>query len=128
MIGVVKVLVKVFLYLNGKFYGMVFCVLILNVFFVDLVVDVKCDVIVEVINDVFKIVVNGVLKGIVEFSEEFLVFIDFNINIYLVIIDGLFIMVMGDCKVKVFVWYDNEWGYFCRVVDFVMLVVEELVK
>ena len=99
-----------------------------NVSLVDLVVDVKRDVSVEVINDAFKTVANGALKGIVEFSEEPLVSIDFNTNTHSAIIDGLSTMVMGDRKVKVLAWYDNEWGYSRRVVDLVTLVVEELAK
>ena len=99
-----------------------------NVSLVDLVVDVKRDVTVEAINDAFKTVANGALKGIVEFSEEPLVSIDFNTNTHSAIIDGLSTMVMGDCKVKVLAWYDNEWGYSRRVVDLVTLVVEELAK
>lgn len=46
-------------------------------------------------------------------------FVDFNINLYLVIIDVKLIMVMLGNKVKVIVWYDNEWGYLNRVVDVV---------
>lgn len=99
-----------------------------NVSLVDLVVDVKRDVTVEAINDAFKNVANGALKGIVEFSEEPLVSIDFNTNTHSAIIDGLSTMVMGDRKVKVLAWYDNEWGYSRRVVDLVTLVVDELAK
>lgn len=99
-----------------------------NVSLVDLVVDVKRDVSVEAINDAFKTVANGALKGIVEFSEEPLVSIDFNTNTHSAIIDGLSTMVMKHRKVKVLAWYDNEWGYSRRVVDLVTLVVEELAK
>lgn len=99
-----------------------------NVSLVDLVVDVKRDVTVEDINEAFKTVANGALKGIVEFCEEPLVSIDFNTNTHSAIIDGLSTMVMGDRKVKVLAWYDNEWGYSRRVVDLVTLVVDELAK
>lgn len=99
-----------------------------NVSLVDLVVDVKRDVTVEDINEAFKTVANGALKGIVAFSEEPLVSIDFNTNTHSAIIDGLSTMVMGDRKVKVLAWYDNEWGYSRRVVDLVTLVVDELAK
>lgn len=63
-----------------------------------------------------------------EFSEEPLVSIDFNTNPHSAIIDGLSTMVMGERKVKVLAWYDNEWGYSRRVVDLVTLVVGELAK
>ncbi|KAB2398243.1 MULTISPECIES: glyceraldehyde-3-phosphate dehydrogenase [Bacillus cereus group] len=126
--GAAKALTKVLPHLNGKLHGMALRVPTPNVSLVDLVVDVKRDVTVEAINDAFKTVANGALKGIVEFSEEPLVSIDFNTNTHSAIIDGLSTMVMGDRKVKVLAWYDNEWGYSRRVVDLVTLVVEELAK
>ncbi|PFW58754.1 type I glyceraldehyde-3-phosphate dehydrogenase [Bacillus cereus] len=126
--GAAKALAKVLPHLNGKLHGMALRVPTPNVSLVDLVVDVKRDVTVEAINDAFKTVANGVLKGIVEFSEEPLVSIDFNTNTHSAIIDGLSTMVMGERKVKVLAWYDNEWGYSRRVVDLVTLVVDELAK
>ena len=126
--GAAKALAKVLPHLNGKLHGMALRVPTPNVSLVDLVVDVKRDVTVEAINEAFKTVANGSLKGIVEFSEEPLVSIDFNTNTHSAIIDGLSTMVMGDRKVKVLAWYDNEWGYSRRVVDLVTLVVEELAK
>ncbi|WP_000198963.1 glyceraldehyde-3-phosphate dehydrogenase, partial [Bacillus anthracis] len=124
--GAAKALAKVLPHLNGKLHGMALRVPTPNVSLVDLVVDVKRDVTVEAINDAFKTVANGALKGIVEFSEEPLVSIDFNTNTHSAIIDGLSTMVMGDRKVKVLAWYDNEWGYSRRVVDLVEKVVDEL--
>ncbi|MBJ8050871.1 glyceraldehyde-3-phosphate dehydrogenase [Bacillus cereus] len=126
--GAAKALAKVLPHLNGKLHGMALRVPTPNVSLVDLVVDVKRDVTVEDINEAFKNVANGALKGIVEFSEEPLVSIDFNTNTHSAIIDGLSTMVMGERKVKVLAWYDNEWGYSRRVVDLVTLVVDELAK
>ncbi|HDR7633603.1 glyceraldehyde-3-phosphate dehydrogenase [Bacillus cereus] len=126
--GAAKALAKVLPHLNGKLHGMALRVPTPNVSLVDLVVDVKRDVTVEGINEAFKNVANGALKGIVEFSEEPLVSIDFNTNTHSAIIDGLSTMVMGERKVKVLAWYDNEWGYSRRVVDLVTLVVDELAK
>lgn len=126
--GAAKALAKVLPHLDGKLHGMALRVPTPNVSLVDLVVDVKRDVTVEAINEAFNTVANGALKGIVEFSEEPLVSIDFNTNTHSAIIDGLSTMVMGDRKVKVLAWYDNEWGYSRRVVDLVTLVVEELAK
>lgn len=108
--GAAKALAKVLPHLNGKLHGMALRVPTPNVSLVDLVVDVKRDVSVEAINDAFKTVANGALKGIVEFSEEPLVSIDFNTNTHSAIIDGLSTMVMGDRKVKVLAWYDNGGG------------------
>ncbi|PFK35710.1 type I glyceraldehyde-3-phosphate dehydrogenase [Bacillus cereus] len=126
--GAAKALAKVLPHLNGKLHGMALRVPTPNVSLVDLVVDVKRDVTVEEINEAFKTVANGPLKGIVEFSEEPLVSIDFNTNTHSAIIDSLSTMVMGERKVKVLAWYDNEWGYSRRVVDLVNLVAAELTK
>ncbi|MEH6888662.1 glyceraldehyde-3-phosphate dehydrogenase [Bacillus sp. JJ864] len=126
--GAAKALAKVLPHLNGKLHGMALRVPTPNVSLVDLVVDVKRDVTVEEINEAFMNVANGALKGIVAFSDEPLVSIDFNTNTHSAIIDGLSTMVMGNRKVKVLAWYDNEWGYSRRVVDLVKLVVDQFVK
>lgn len=122
-IGVVKVVVLVLLEFKGKLNGGVVCVLIVNVFLVDLVVEFDKEVIVEEVNVVFKVVVEGELKGIFGYSEELLVFIDYNGCIVFFIIDVLFIMVMEGNMVKVFFWYDNEIGYFNCVVDLVVYMI-----
>ncbi|WP_459499166.1 glyceraldehyde-3-phosphate dehydrogenase [Bacillus sp. C1] len=126
--GAAKALAKVLPHLNGKLHGMALRVPTPNVSLVDLVVDVKRDVTVEDINEAFKTAATGAMNGIIEFSEEPLVSIDFNTNTHSAIIDGLSTMVMGERKVKVLAWYDNEWGYSRRVVDLVTLVVNELAK
>ncbi|MFD0768296.1 MULTISPECIES: glyceraldehyde-3-phosphate dehydrogenase [Bacillus] len=126
--GAAKALAKVLPHLNGKLHGMALRVPTPNVSLVDLVVDVKRDVTVEEINEAFMTAANGALKGIVAFSDEPLVSIDFNTNTHSAIIDGLSTMVMGERKVKVLAWYDNEWGYSRRVVDLVKLVVDQFAK
>ncbi|SFJ26721.1 MULTISPECIES: glyceraldehyde-3-phosphate dehydrogenase [unclassified Bacillus (in: firmicutes)] len=126
--GAAKALAKVLPHLNGKLHGMALRVPTPNVSLVDLVVDVKRDVTVEEINEAFMNVASGALKGIVAFSDEPLVSIDFNTNTHSAIIDGLSTMVMGERKVKVLAWYDNEWGYSRRVVDLVNLVVGQFAK
>ena len=88
-----------------------------NVSLVDLVVDLKQDVTVEMVNDAFKQSFKGAMAGILRFTTEPLVSIDFNTTTDSAIIDGLSTIVMGDRKVKVLAWYDNEWGYSARVVD-----------
>lgn len=88
-----------------------------NVSLVDLVVDVQQDVTVEMVNEAFTNAAKGELKGILGFTTEPLVSVDFNTSTESAIIDGLSTIVMGDRKVKVLAWYDNEWGYSARVVD-----------
>ncbi|WP_332634647.1 glyceraldehyde-3-phosphate dehydrogenase [Halalkalibacter flavus] len=124
--GAAKALAKVLPHLNGKLHGMALRVPTPNVSLVDLVVDVKCDVTVEQINNAFQTAAQGSMKGIIEFCDSPLVSVDFNTNPSSSIIDGLSTIAMGTRKVKVLAWYDNEWGYSCRVVDLVKLVANQL--
>ncbi|MFD3445349.1 glyceraldehyde-3-phosphate dehydrogenase [Microbacteriaceae bacterium 4G12] len=123
--GAAKALAKVLPHLSGKLHGMSLRVPTPNVSLVDLVVDVKRDVTVEEINEAFIAAAQGPMKGILFFCDEPLVSVDFNSNTHSAIIDGLSTMVMGDRKVKVLAWYDNEWGYSRRVVDLVGLVANQ---
>lgn len=120
--GAAKALTLVLPELSGKLHGMALRVPTPNVSLVDLVVDVKCDVTIDEINNAFLSASQGALKGILEYSTEPLVSIDYNTNSHSSIIDGLSTMVIGNRKVKVLAWYDNEWGYSCRVVDLVKYV------
>jgi glyceraldehyde 3-phosphate dehydrogenase len=124
--GAAKALSLVLPQLKGKLHGMALRVPTPNVSLVDLVVDVRRDVTAEEINEAFITASLGSLNGIVEYTTEPLVSIDFNTNPHSAIIDGLSTMVMGDRKVKVLAWYDNEWGYSCRVVDLAKFVASKM--
>ncbi|MED4164591.1 glyceraldehyde-3-phosphate dehydrogenase [Halalkalibacterium halodurans] len=127
--GAAKAISKVLPQLEGKLTGMALRVPTPNVSLVDLVVQVKADVTPEKVNHVLKQAAAGSMKGILGFTEEPLVSIDFNGNEHSAIVDGLSTMVMEDTnQVKVLAWYDNEWGYSTRVVDLVELVAKELKK
>ena len=126
--GAAKALALVLPQLKGKLHGMSLRVPTPNVSLVDLVVDLKQEVTIDDINTVFKQEALGDLKGILDITEEPLVSIDFNTNEHSAIIDGLSTMVIGSKKVKVLAWYDNEWGYSCRVVDLVNYVAQNLTK
>lgn len=126
--GAAKALALVLPHLKGKLHGMSLRVPTPNVSLVDLVVDLKQDITVDDINQAFVEAKNGALKGILDFTMEPLVSIDFNSNPNSAIIDGLSTMVMGTRKVKVLAWYDNEWGYSSRVVDLALYVAQEMVK
>jgi glyceraldehyde 3-phosphate dehydrogenase len=126
--GAAKALSLVLPQLKGKMHGMSLRVPTPNVSLVDLVVDLKQDVTVDDINQAFSEAKNGSLKGILDFTMEPLVSVDFNTNPHSAIIDGLSTMVMGTRKVKVLAWYDNEWGYSSRVVDLALYVVHEMAK
>ncbi|AST92821.1 glyceraldehyde-3-phosphate dehydrogenase [Sutcliffiella cohnii] len=124
--GAAKALSLVLPHLKGKLHGMALRVPTPNVSLVDLVVDVKQNVTVDDVNDAFKTASIGSLEGIVDVTMEPLVSIDFNTNPNSAIIDGLSTIVMEGNKVKVLAWYDNEWGYSCRVVDLVNFVAEKM--
>ena len=124
--GAAKALSLVLPQLKGKLHGMSLRVPTPNVSLVDLVVDLNQDVTVDDINHAFIEASNGSLRGIVDFTMEPLVSIDFNTNEHSAIIDGLSTMVMGTRKVKVLAWYDNEWGYSSRVVDLAVFVAEQI--
>jgi glyceraldehyde 3-phosphate dehydrogenase len=126
--GAAKALALVLPQLKGKLHGMSLRVPTPNVSLVDLVVDLKQEVTIDDINTAFKQEAYGNLKGILDITEEPLVSIDFNTNEHSAIIDGLSTMVIGSKKVKVLAWYDNEWGYSCRVVDLVSYVAQTLTK
>ena len=115
--GAAKALSLVLPELKGKLHGLSLRVPTPNVSLVDLVVDLQTDVTVEEVNAAFIEASKGSMKGVLGFTEEPLVSIDFNSNPHSAIIDGLTTMVMGTRKVKVLAWYDNEWGYSARVVD-----------
>ena len=124
--GAAKALRLVLPELDGKIHGMALRVPTPNVSLVDLVVDLQKDVTVEEVNAAFIAAAEGPMKGILNFSMEPLVSADYNTTTYSSTIDGLTTMVMGDRKVKVLAWYDNEWGYSARVVDLAKKVVKEL--
>jgi len=103
--------------LKGKLNGMAFRVPTPNVSVVDLAVLLKRKVSVEEINQAFKEASQGDLKGILDYTEEPLVSKDFNGNSNSSIVDGLSTMVIDDNLAKIIAWYDNEWGYSCRIID-----------
>ncbi|AOV07246.1 glyceraldehyde-3-phosphate dehydrogenase [Sporosarcina ureilytica] len=124
--GAAKALSLVLPELEGKIHGMALRVPTPNVSLVDLVVDVKQDVTVEMVNQAFIDKAEGELAGILRFTTEPLVSVDFNTSTESAIVDGLSTIVMGDRKVKVLAWYDNEWGYSARVVDLAKKVGKDL--
>ncbi|MBF0814159.1 MULTISPECIES: type I glyceraldehyde-3-phosphate dehydrogenase [Staphylococcus] len=122
--GAAKALKEVLPELEGKLHGMALRVPTKNVSLVDLVVDLDADVTAEQVNQAFK---NNDLQGVISTEDAPLVSMDFNTNPHSAIIDTQSTMVMGDNKVKVIAWYDNEWGYSNRVVD-VAVQIGQLLK
>lgn len=112
--GAAKALREVLPELDGKLHGMALRVPTKNVSLVDLVVDLEQNVTAEEVNNAFK---ENDLQGVLATEDAPLVSVDFNTNPHSAIVDTQSTMVMGDNKVKVIAWYDNEWGYSNRVVE-----------
>lgn len=115
---------KVLPELNGKLNGMAMRVPTPNVSVVDLVAELEKPTTVEEVNGALKAAAEGPLKGILAYSEEPLVSIDYNGNNHSSIIDALSTMVLDGNFVKVVSWYDNEWGYSNRCVDLVVYMAK----
>ena len=91
---------------------------------IDLVAEVSREVTAEEVNAALKRAAEGPLKGILQYTEEHLVSSDFKGNPHSAIVDADMTMVMGGNMVKVFAWYDNEWGYSCRVADLAAYIAQ----
>ncbi len=127
--GAAKAIATVMPEMAGKLHGMSLRVPTPNVSLVDLVVDLKREVTAEEVNNAFrKAAADGPMKGILGITDEPLVSIDFTTDDRSGIVDALSTMVIGGKKVKVLVWYDNEWGYSSRVVDLARLVAKGIEK
>jgi glyceraldehyde 3-phosphate dehydrogenase len=93
-----------------------------NVSLVDLTVETEKPVTVESINAAFKAAAEGKLKGVLAYSEEPTVSVDYNGDAHSAIFDATNTFVIGDTFAKVFAWYDNEWGFSNRMVDVAKLL------
>jgi len=120
--GAAKAVSLVLPELKGKLDGMAIRVPIKDISVVDLVAELETDVTVEEVNAALKEAADGALKGILEYTEEPLVSIDFLGNPASSTVDALSTKVLGKRMVKVLSWYDNEWGFSCRMVDMIKKV------
>ena len=103
--------------LEGRLHGMAFRVPVVTVSVIDFVAELKQEITVEQVNQAFKSAAEGPLTGIMKYCEEPLVSMDFRGNPASTIVDALSTMVIGGNMVKILAWYDNEWGYSCRLAD-----------
>jgi len=108
--------------LNGKIDGIAIRVPTANVSLVDLVALLKKNVSDKEVNEAFREASEGKLKGILQYTEEPLVSVDFLVNPHSSIVDGLFTRIVDENLVKVLAWYDNEWGYSCRIKDLIKYI------
>lgn len=123
--GAAKAIGLVLPELKGKLNGFALRVPTTTVSIVDLTVELAKPATSEMINDAFRKAANGKLKGILGVSDEPLVSIDYLGDTRSSIIDLELTMVVGDNLAKVCTWYDNEWGYSCRMVDVLSMIADQ---
>lgn len=124
--GAAKSLHLVIPELKGKLDGYALRVPTPDVSLVDLSVNTEKPATSESVNAAFQKAAEGPLRGILEYTEEDLVSIDFRGNPHSAIIDANYTRVVGSNCVKVLAWYDNEWGYSSRCVDLVKMIAKRL--
>ncbi len=124
--GAAKAVSLVLPELAGKFNGMALRVPTPDVSLVDLTATLTRSATAEDVNAEMREAASGKLEGILAVSDEPLVSMDFLHDSHSSILDAPLTMALGDHTVKVLSWYDNEWGYSCRVVDLVDLIVSRL--
>ena len=115
--GSAKAITKIFPELTGKLNGHAVRVPLLNASLTDLVFEAARPVTAEEVNGYFKEAAEGELKGILGYEERPLVSVDYLNDPRSSIVDALSTMVIDETQVKIYAWYDNEWGYVCRMMD-----------
>ncbi len=120
--GAAKAVALVLPELEGKFAGMALRVPVPNVSLIDLSAQLSSDTTAERVNQAMREAAAGSLRGILAVTDEELVSIDFRGNSHSSIFDAPLTTMAGPRHVKVLSWYDNEWGYSCRVVDLLGLI------
>jgi glyceraldehyde 3-phosphate dehydrogenase len=111
--------------LKGKVHGLAFRVPVATVSVVDFVADLDKEVTTEQVNHAFQEAAAGELNGILEYCHEELVSMDFKGNPASSIFDAPSTMVIAGNMVKVLAWYDNEWGYSCRLADLAAYIAKK---
>ena len=124
--GAAKAVALVIPDLKGKFDGYSLRVPTPTVSVVDFVAEVERPTSVEEVNAAFKRAAEGELKGILGYTDEPLVSMDFKGDPRSSIVDSQLTMVMDGTMVKVVAWYDNEWGYSCRTADLAAMMAKSL--
>jgi glyceraldehyde 3-phosphate dehydrogenase len=123
--GAAKAVTQVIPELKGRIHGVAFRVPVSTVSVCDFVADLDKPATAEEVNNAFKTAAGKELKGILEYCEEPLVSLDFKGNPASSIVDAPSTMVIGNNMVKVLSWYDNEWGYSCRLADLAVYIADK---
>ena len=123
--GAARALALVIPELKGKFDGMSLRVPTSTVSLVDFTANVRKPATVEAVNAALKAAADGPMKGVLGYSDEPLVSVDYKGNPLSSVVDSLSTMVQDGKMVKVLAWYDNEWGYSSRVADLVKFLADK---
>jgi glyceraldehyde 3-phosphate dehydrogenase len=124
--GANKAVAEVLPHLEGRFQGMAFRVPVLDVSVIDLTVQLGRTAAVEDIVGAFEEAASGTLRGILRVEREQLVSSDFKNDPHSSIVDAPLTATLGSDWAKVVSWYDNEWGFSCRMVDLITYMAERL--
>jgi glyceraldehyde 3-phosphate dehydrogenase len=123
--GAAIAVTKVLPQLEGRLDGISVRVPTPNVSLVDLTAFLEKKVTAEEVNDALRAAAEKELKGVLAVSDDPLVSVDFKGNPHSSVVDGPFTTVVGNDSVKVLAWYDNEWGFSCRVIDLIKLMASK---
>lgn len=124
--GSARAITKIFPELTGKLNGHAVRIPLLNASLTDFVFEASRPVTVEEVNGYFKESADGELKGVLGYEERPLVSVDYLHDPRSSIVDALSTMVIDGTQVKIYAWYDNEWGYVNRLMDLARLVTQSL--
>jgi|TARA_B110000116_G_C16527436_1_gene442777 glyceraldehyde 3-phosphate dehydrogenase len=124
--GAAKATALVIPEVEGKIDGMAIRVPTADVSVIDLVAQVESEITADMVNDALREASLTTLNGILDVCDKPLVSVDFLGNTHSSVVDALSTSVMNDHMVKILSWYDNEWGYSCRVVDLAAYIGQRL--
>lgn len=124
--GSAKAITQIFPELTGKLNGHAVRVPLLNASLTDIVFELEKETTVEEVNAAFKRAADGSLKGILGYEDRPLVSTDYTNDDRSSIVDALSTMVVNGTQLKIYAWYDNEWGYAMRLADVALMVGKSL--
>jgi len=124
--GSARAITQIFPQLAGKLNGHAVRVPLLNASLTDFVFETEREVSAEEVNQLFSAAAKGELKGILGYEERPLVSVDYVNDPRSSIVDALSTMVVNGTHVKVYAWYDNEWGFVCRMADIAQMLADNL--
>lgn len=124
--GSAKAITQIFPELTGKLNGHAVRVPLLNASLTDIVFELETETTADEVNAAFKVAADGPLKGILGYEERPLVSTDYTNDDRSSIVDALSTMVVNGTQLKVYAWYDNEWGYAMRLADVALMVGKSL--